>query len=316
MAALRAHAQQRDAATADALFREARELMKAQNYEAACPKLVESQRLDPAPGTAVNLGDCWAATGRLADALQSLRDALDRLRPGDDRIGPVTTQIEELSRRVPRLTIRLAPGTPSNAIVTRDTVEIRAGGLGVGLPVNPGKIRITLAAEGYEMREYELVLKEGDRRELTLELGAQVALPAEPPRAAAQPQAMPAAGGDTAVHQDRNMMPAYVLGGVGVVSLGVGALFGLQASSKWSDAESSCGEGCGSSSPARELRDEARSAATISTVAVSVGAVALTAAGLFAFTDLFGGSKQTGQLRIGAQLSQHRAVLGVEGALY
>ena len=46
--ALAAGAQPKDPVAAETLFREAREAAKKGDYAAACPKLAESQRLDPA----------------------------------------------------------------------------------------------------------------------------------------------------------------------------------------------------------------------------------------------------------------------------
>jgi hypothetical protein len=64
------------------------------------------------------------------------------------------------------------------------------------------------------------------------------------------------------------------------VGLGLGAVFGLQASSKWSDAKSKCADypyGC--NTEATDLRSSASSTATLSTVAFVAGG-ALLATGL------------------------------------
>src|SRR5277367_3532955 len=59
---------QEQAATAEALFRQARDLAGKGNYAAACPKFAASQRLDPGYGTLYNLGECLALEGKTASA--------------------------------------------------------------------------------------------------------------------------------------------------------------------------------------------------------------------------------------------------------
>src|SRR6185436_13105064 len=59
---------QSDSAAARALFTEGRQLMSAEKYAEACPKLEESLRLDPGMGTRFNLAHCWEKIGRSASA--------------------------------------------------------------------------------------------------------------------------------------------------------------------------------------------------------------------------------------------------------
>ena len=54
------------AAHAAALFEEGRRLMVAEDYAAACPKLAESQTLDPLPDTAFDLGLCYQMASQAA----------------------------------------------------------------------------------------------------------------------------------------------------------------------------------------------------------------------------------------------------------
>ena len=65
-----AGAEPRDPAAAEWLFREGRALMKKGDFAPACAKLAESQRLDPAVGTLMNLAECEERIGRTASAWQ------------------------------------------------------------------------------------------------------------------------------------------------------------------------------------------------------------------------------------------------------
>src|SRR5262245_18728599 len=57
-----------DSAAAQALFDQGRKLMESERWAEACPKLEESQRLDPAGGTLLHLALCREHEGRIATA--------------------------------------------------------------------------------------------------------------------------------------------------------------------------------------------------------------------------------------------------------
>src|SRR5258706_2634131 len=71
----RAEATLADKAAAQTLFDDGRKLMAAGKFGEACPKLAESQTLDPGVGTPVNLADCYEPGGQTASAWTAFLEA-------------------------------------------------------------------------------------------------------------------------------------------------------------------------------------------------------------------------------------------------
>src|SRR5262245_3040707 len=65
----------RDSAGAETLFLEGRKLIEAREYAQACKKLEASQRLAPAVGTLLDLGDGYQQNGQIAPAWLTFREA-------------------------------------------------------------------------------------------------------------------------------------------------------------------------------------------------------------------------------------------------
>src|SRR6185436_8712873 len=139
-----ARAQSRDAATAEALFRQGRQAMENKNYTEACGKFSESQKLDPAAGTLMNLATCEEKVGKLASAWQHWKEALDALPPKDDRVAFARSRVQELEKKLPRLQVTLSSGRDKGARIFRDEIEIGPAGEGGPLPIDPGPHVITV----------------------------------------------------------------------------------------------------------------------------------------------------------------------------
>src|SRR2546425_547721 len=73
-----------DKAASDVFFTDAKKLIEEGRFNEACPKFEESQRLDPTPGTLLNLGDCYkgASPPRNASAWGAYRQAEAMARQG------------------------------------------------------------------------------------------------------------------------------------------------------------------------------------------------------------------------------------------
>ena len=204
-----------DAERAGRLFKEGRGAMNANDPASACPKFFESQRLDPAPGTLLNLAMCEDALGKFASALEDLKRVAEALPAGDDRAQFVRDRIAGLERRVPRVQIDLEPGAPAETSIERDgrpAVELRT--LPRPLPIDAGEHVLVVRAPGRIDRRYTIVLGPGEQKIITVAPGEVVAPPAPPPLVpiAAPPSPAPAP----------KTMPLTTLAKVGVGVSGVG----------------------------------------------------------------------------------------------
>jgi tetratricopeptide (TPR) repeat protein len=120
-------AQERDPATAQALFDQGRALMKAKNYAEACPKLAESQRLDPGIGTQFHLADCYENQGKLASAWATFLEVASLAAASNqpDREKAAKNRAARLESRLPRLTIVVPAASRVPGLqVTRDGVAV------------------------------------------------------------------------------------------------------------------------------------------------------------------------------------------------
>lgn len=270
LVATRARAQSTDAATARELFHAAQVEMKSGEFAAACAKFAEAQRLDPNVGYLVNLARCDEKRDRLADARESWSKALDLAKTRNDpRLPDVQAGLEAIDRDVPRIVIRVAGGAqPDGLVIRRDDVTLTPASLGVPLPVNPGPHVVAASAPGREPWSKEISAQRG-ASPVTVEIPpladaarspVGIAIPAE--TAAASEQRRP---GST----QRTL--AVVAAGAGLVSLGFGTFFAFRAKGLNDDSSPFCDSANVCSDEGVALRDDALTAAGVSTVTVIAG---------------------------------------------
>ena len=134
------------------LFDEGKKLMDAEEYAAACPKLAESQRLDPGNGTLARLATCHEKQGRTATAWSEFTELVTSAqRAGQaDRERFARQRIAALEPHLSRLTI-IVPAdvaTTPGLVVQRDAIAVGAAAWGIGIPVDPGDHLIEASAPG------------------------------------------------------------------------------------------------------------------------------------------------------------------------
>ena len=287
-------------AAAEALFDQGKQLLEQKKYDEACPKFEQSQQIDPGIGTLLYLGECYEKAGRTASAWATFREAASAARAagqarrqkiGEERAKLLEGKLSRLSINVPQTS--LVEGLK----VTRDGEPVESSVWGVPIPVDPGQRLIEATAPGKKAWSkrveigadganavVEIPALEDD--ESAIAAPAAAPAPAPAPAAPAPPPSGPGHLGDEGDAQTGGSSQktlGLIVGGVGLLGIGVGSFFGLQAASKNSDAEEQCPRG--NKCDTREgvtLTEDAKDAANISTIAFGVGGVAL-AGGLVLF---------------------------------
>lgn len=279
----RADAAPSDKAAAETLFDEARALMKSGQYDAACPKLADSQRLDPGIGTLLYLASCYEKTGRLATAWVTFREAAGaaHLAGQADREKTATLRANALAPLLPRLTLEpsVERGDPE---ILRDGVPVAKSLWNTAVPVDPGPHTIEARLAGHVSRTFSIQLAKGEARTLPIPALERSDSPPETPAVEASPRSAPAAAEAPPPRVDGGPSPLrrispYAAAGVGVAAVAVGSVFGLRAFSAASDVEAACPSGpC--SAAVRAQADESKSDGNVATALFAVGAVGIATA--------------------------------------
>lgn len=233
-----------DAALAEALFNEARDLLRDKKYTAACPKFAESYRLDPALGALLNLASCHELEGRVATAWGEYRDAeAQALRTNDRKREKFAREhADALEPRLPKLVLTMND-PPEGLELSRDGATLGTASLGTALPVDPGERALSATAPGKKPWRKTFVAREGQRYRFAIP--ALQDAPHEEPKAPPVESGAPAPAGspkDTADDGGSRgrFLAGVIVGAVGVAGLAAGGVFvGLTASKK-SAADDEC----------------------------------------------------------------------------
>jgi hypothetical protein len=324
-----------DGRAAEALFTEGRHLMTAGKFDEACPKLAESQRLDPAPGTALNLATCYERAGRTASAWFAFRDAeaLAASAGQKERAAVARKKASMLEPKLPRVTVVVAAESLTPGLEIRsDGAVLSQAAWGTAMPMDPGSHDIVATAPGRLKWTTKVAVDSGLSRQsvsipkLELDPTTVAAAPPTPatsadPAAAAtstlasEPVASAPTGLDSGTSRGRTQRIAgLTVGAVGLVAVGIGTYFGFQASSTYSDALAACGgtPAC-TTDRGLQLRHDADPQMMASTIAFIAGG-ALVAGGAIVF---FTAPKKAATSRVGMAVTPSRgsgAVFSMQGA--
>jgi hypothetical protein len=272
-----AHAQE-GAAAAESLFEQGRQLLAEGKLQEACSKLAESQKLDPAVGTLLNLGDCYAKMGKTATAWAVFKLAEGTARsanqPSREKIAQA--RVAALEPSIPKLSIAVPHETTG--------LEVRRDGLIVGraewsspIAIDPGEHEIGASAPGKKPWSSKVTLApEGKTTNIEIpallvdELGE---------RAPVTPAPVVGAGAtvEVVMAHDQNVQRAVglILGGAGLVSMAVGIPFGARAITLNNESKPQCPTDTTCTAQGAADSQSAVSSGTIATVFMSAGSVVL-----------------------------------------
>lgn len=264
---------QDSAAGAESLFQAGRQLVSAGKFDEACPKFEESYRLNPLPGTSLNLANCYKQVGKIASAWAQFKEAAFQARKSQqpDREALANQEVAALEPKISKLQINAAD-TPG-LIIRRDGKEVGRGALGIAVAVDPGPHTIEATAPGYTVWSTSIAIgKEADMKTVTIPILQKVT---EMSSSSTGPGTADAPSGSTSPLR----IASYAVGGVGVALIGVGSVFGVLAIGDTNVAKTLCKDNvCPPGNGGREAVDKASSKALVSTLGLSIGAAAVGAA--------------------------------------
>lgn len=242
-------------ASAQALFDQGRALMREGRYDEACPRLEESQRLDPGLGTQFNLAVCYEHIGRNASAWSLFLEvaALARQREQVERERVAREHASKLEPTLSRLRIEVPEGARAEGLeVRRGDVPVGEAQWGVALPSDPGPVVVMARAKAKKSFQAEVIVG-GDGGTYTLEVPVLEDAPLE---AKVEPGLFEGLSTPRAV--------GLVVGAGGILALAAGATFGLLAMGQDAASDDNC-DGNLCNEIGYEDRDQARTYGDVAT---------------------------------------------------
>jgi serine/threonine-protein kinase len=270
-ASARADTSSGDVAAADAVFTEARKLIAAGRFNDACPKFEESQRLDPTPGTLLNLGDCYkqATPPRTASAWGAYQQAgmLARNRGDRERQLAAIQRAQTIEPVLSKVTISPVPAARMPGLEVKwDGKNLGEGSWDTAIPVDSGEHAIEASALGKAGWTGKVLVRlNGGPMTVEVPVLADAAAPVtSPSESAVQP------------YWGAARIAGLGVGAAGLVGIVVGSIYGVKTGNTNAEALRHCPAGSNQcDAQGVSLGEDAFGSATVSTVAFVIGGAAV-----------------------------------------
>jgi hypothetical protein len=240
-------------------------------FAEACPKLAESQRLDPGGGTLLNLGFCRQNEGKLASAWAAYNEALSQaIKDGrKDREATARVHVDELQGKFSKLAIDVSDAARKidQIEIKLDGTSVRQAAWGVLSPIDKGTHGIVVSAPG--KLEYKTSIEVKDDGSVqrvpipALKDAPVVEVPHPPNERPSHAQAI----------------VGWITGGVGVALLGVGVVTGVLAVDARQQSNKTCNlplpNGTQCDQAGYDWNERAKTYAWLSDFGVGIGVAAI-----------------------------------------
>jgi hypothetical protein len=263
-----------DKGMAEALFRAAKDLQAQGKLADACPKFAESHRLDPKPGTILNLATCHELEGRTASAWADYAEAVTFAARAHqvEREKLARSKVEELGKRLSYVTFRFPD--VKELIVLLDGKALTTAAAGTRVPIDPGEHLLDARAPGKTSWTGHVKIETGPGEQTVVVpmLADESSAPMGPAPAAG---AASVSSDEGSSHDGSTQRAAgWITLGVGVAAVGAGTFFGIRTLSDKSTVDEHCvGSHCDDAG--LRANDAAKDSATLSTIAFIVGGAVL-----------------------------------------
>jgi hypothetical protein len=275
LAPARASAQSADdSARAERLFTEAMGLIDKGQFSDACPRLEESQRLDPALGTEFNLAVCDEKIGKLAAAFRH-QTAVLKLAHATGKKGREDAAREHLEALTPHVA-HLVLATPQSDVVVKVDGEIVDRDGFAFIPVESGGHAILATAPSMQPWSSDVTVPPSDPAAAGPEIRVDI------------PVLRPLEARTITVEKETTntkRVAAWIAGGLGVAGLGTAIVTGVMILSAKSTAQGDCTPQCRDQS-GRDAVNTGNSLLPINSVAWGVTAVGLGAGATLFYLSL------------------------------
>lgn len=255
----------------------------------ALPLLEKAVNVTGSPNARIYVARCLLELGQVAEAYEQMKttvaDATTRAET-DKRYEPTrdsgAAELAILEQKIGKVVIAIENPPPGLSIELAGR-NIPATRIGEAIAVAPGAVTLKVRAPGKRPIVREVSVVAGKMETIPLTLFDEGTAPPQPPGPAPAPPA-PKHEGTQMVGGELRIV-GFILGGLGLVGVGIGAGLAVKADSDFSDIDEECG-GNTCPTPFQDRVDDGRSLELGGNIALFAGA-GLAAAGLLMI--VFGG---------------------------